>query len=356
MQEILYGLVVAGSIIYAANMQQVYQDRGKLVNALLLTLAILGILLGGAVALPGSGIQVSLAPSSTVVPEDTPRVSEYLIIGYLLLSLLLGSISIAVIVSRKVRLWIAEYVIRSRSDKQSRRYNPDSIVHTTAIVIALFQILNVIGGFILAGGIEGLAEQFASGGLSFDLLIGGLLTNLLVALLGVGLFIRRNVHQTLERLGLDTIAPVTLLMGAVIGFAVFWIVFGLSSLWTLIVSPETLAEQSSASEQLFLLFSGSFIGGLMLAATAAIGEEILFRGALQPIFGIFWTSIFFAILHTQYTLTPAVLLIFGVSLAFGWVRQRYGTAAAIMAHFVYNFIPFLLFWSLGQVVLESTIR
>ena len=353
MQEILYGLVVAGSIIYAANMQQVNHDRGKLVSILLITLSILGILIGAMVMFTAIAPNV---PENGTIPAqpDLPPIDMPVALVFLGLSLALGMMSIAVVSSRHVRLWVARYIIRS--NEQNRRYNPDSIVHTTAIVIALFQILNVVGGFILAGGIEGLAEQFASGGLSFDLLIGGLLTNLLVTLLGVGLFIRRNVRQTLQRLGLDSVKSGSLLMGAVIGFAVFWIVFGLSSLWTLIVSPETLAEQSSASEQLFLVFSGSFIGGLMLAATAAIGEEILFRGALQPIFGIFWTSIFFAILHTQYTLTPAVLLIFGVSLAFGWVRQRYGTVAAIVAHFVYNFIPFLLFWSMGQVVLESTIR
>jgi uncharacterized protein len=353
MQEVIYGLVVVGSIIYAANIQQVHQDRGKIVSGLLIILSLLGIIIGAMVLF--AAIEPTFADNGALRSQvDLPPIEIPVALVFIILSLVLGMMSIAVVVSHKVRLWVAHYIIRS--NQYNRRYNPDSIVHTTAIVIALFQILNVIGGFILAGGIEGLAEQFASSGLSFDLLIGSLITNLLVALLGVGLFIRRNVRQTLERLGLNTITPSTLLMGAVIGFSVFWVVFGLSSLWTLIVSPETLAEQSSASEQLFLLFSGSFIGGLMLAATAAIGEEILFRGALQPIFGIFWTSIFFAILHTQYTLTPAVLLIFGVSLAFGWVRERYGTAAAILAHFVYNFIPFLLFWSLGQVVLESTIR
>jgi membrane protease YdiL (CAAX protease family) len=354
MQDVILTLVVAGSIIYAANMHQINNDRSKLINAFLLILAIGGILLGGAVAIPAIGSSLNTANTADVNQTDLPKIDVAVAIGYMVLSFVLGILSITVIVSRKVRVWIARYVIRS--DKHNRRYHPDSIVHTTAIVIAFFQILNIVGGFILAGGIEGLAEEFAASGLSFDLLFGSLLTNLLVALLGVGLFLRRDISHTLERLGLNQIKPTSLLVGVSVGFIIFWAGFGLSLVWSLLVSPETLAEQSSASEQLFLIFGGSFLGGFMLAATAAIGEEILFRGALQPIFGIFWTSVFFALLHTQYTLTPAALIIFGVSLILGWVRQRYGTSAAIVAHFVYNFVPFVLFWTFGQVVLESAIR
>jgi uncharacterized protein len=76
----------------------------------------------------------------------------------------------------------------------------------------------------------------------------------------------------------------------------------------------------------------------------------LFRGALQPVFGLWITSIFFALLHTQYTLTPASLTIVVVALGLGWLRRRYSTAASIVAHFVYNFVLLalpLLFSSTG---------
>jgi membrane protease YdiL (CAAX protease family) len=118
---------------------------------------------------------------------------------------------------------------------------------------------------------------------------------------------------------------------------------GLLVVWSLIAPPELISAQSAASEQIFLAFSGSLFTGFLLAITTAIGEEVLFRGALQPIFGMFWTSIFFALLHAQYTLTPAALIIFGVSLSFAWLRHRYDTPTAIAAHFVYNFIPFILY-------------
>ncbi|MEP0762854.1 MAG: CPBP family intramembrane metalloprotease, partial [Chloroflexota bacterium] len=77
----------------------------------------------------------------------------------------------------------------------------------------------------------------------------------------------------------------------------------------------------------------------VLATTAAVGEEIAYRGALQPVFGLWPTAIVFALTHAQYTLTPAWLIILGVAIVFGWLRQQYGTAAAMLAHFVYNFVP-----------------
>jgi membrane protease YdiL (CAAX protease family) len=69
---------------------------------------------------------------------------------------------------------------------------------------------------------------------------------------------------------------------------------------------------------------------------------VFFRGAIQPVFGIWVTSLFFTMLHTQYTLTPATLVIFITSLVLGWLRNRQSTSAAITGHFVYNFIQLVL--------------
>ncbi|MBK8021399.1 MAG: CPBP family intramembrane metalloprotease [Chloroflexi bacterium] len=90
---------------------------------------------------------------------------------------------------------------------------------------------------------------------------------------------------------------------------------------------------------MFAQLAQSFAGirqGIVLSLLVAFGEETFFRGALQPVFGNLLTSVFFLILHTQYTLTPASLLLFLVSLALGWLRNRHSTTAAFVAHFVYN--------------------
>src|SRR5690606_26208801 len=126
-------------------------------------------------------------------------------------------------------------------------------------------------------------------------------------------------------------------------------VFIVSAVWFALVSPEQFQEQTAASEQIAAAF-GTLPLAFFLAITVALGEEILFRGALQPVFGLWVTSIYFALLHTQYTLTPASLTIVVVALGFSWLRQRYSTTAAITAHFLYNLVLLalpLLFGSSG---------
>ena len=81
---------------------------------------------------------------------------------------------------------------------------------------------------------------------------------------------------------------------------------------------------------------------LAVAVLAGTGEEILFRGAMQPVFGLYFTSLLFILTHAHYGLSPAMLILFAVSVGFGVVRQRYSTTAAIICHTTYNFLPFLL--------------
>jgi membrane protease YdiL (CAAX protease family) len=60
------------------------------------------------------------------------------------------------------------------------------------------------------------------------------------------------------------------------------------------------------------------------------------------VFGAVLTSIFFVLIHSQYILTPASLLLLVITFGLAWVRSRYSTTASIVAHFIYNFIPLLL--------------
>ena len=128
-----------------------------------------------------------------------------------------------------------------------------------------------------------------------------------------------------------------------------------TGLWMGLVSEETYKEQTEASEA--LSESVSTIGlAFVLAATAAVGEEIAYRGALQPVFGLWPTAIVFALTHAQYTLTPAWLIILGVAVVFGWLRQQYGTVAAMLAHFVYNFVPLAVAVGASEGALLALVR
>ena len=80
---------------------------------------------------------------------------------------------------------------------------------------------------------------------------------------------------------------------------------------------------------------------------------MLFRGALQPIFGIVPTSLIFAVSHVQYGLSPATLTVFLLSVVLGIIRKRSNTTVAILVHAGYNFVLGLL--SLLAVYLEPLV-
>ena len=162
----------------------------------------------------------------------------------------------------------------------------------------------------------------------------------LIAVFGVGLGVARNGRETLERLGLTQRFRPTwwigmTLAGLAAGFAV-------DQLWAL-ASPETLENVETITDALFGgLIQTGLPGALTIGLSAGIGEELLFRGAAQPRFGILLTSLLFAVVHTQYSVSPALLQIFVVGILLGLTRQRAGTLTAIGVHASYNFVLALL--------------
>lgn len=87
---------------------------------------------------------------------------------------------------------------------------------------------------------------------------------------------------------------------------------------------------------------------LLVSAGAGWGEELLFRGAIQPMLGIWATAALFALAHGLLTrlswgrvLYTAVLFFAGVGL--GYLAEWAGLWAAIAAHGVYDFV--VLLWA-----------
>ncbi len=77
-------------------------------------------------------------------------------------------------------------------------------------------------------------------------------------------------------------------------------------------------------------------GILTLGLAAALGEETVFRGALQPRFGLLITSILFALMHSNYGFSLSTLVVFLVGLALGVVRLRFNTSTSMVVHATYN--------------------
>ncbi len=245
-----------------------------------------------------------------------------------------------------VLIYVANLYNNYRIELFNRVFSPVSLL-AYVMMITLTSLLILV--FLYSGGLEGVAEDIetsASNNLTNESLLG-MATFLMLAFGGVGLFVRRDFAQALERLGLTKIGWLELGKGVLFAVAAYLLVILLSILWQLLVDPETYAQQRVASDALFRLYSSSLGLGLLVSTTAAVGEEILYRGALQPVFGIPLTAMFFVVMHTQYLFAPSSLIILAVALILAYVRQRYNTTTAIVTHFCYNAIPFVLISLVG---------
>ncbi|MGI6552258.1 MAG: CPBP family intramembrane glutamic endopeptidase [Bacillota bacterium] len=80
-------------------------------------------------------------------------------------------------------------------------------------------------------------------------------------------------------------------------------------------------------------------GLLFMGIGSALGEEILFRGVLQPLLGIFVSSFIFGLLHTggKRALWGYGLAAFGIGMVFAHIYQISGELLIpVIAHGVYN--------------------
>lgn len=90
---------------------------------------------------------------------------------------------------------------------------------------------------------------------------------------------------------------------------------------------------------------------IQLSIFAGVGEEILFRGAIQPLAGIWLTSIFFIAIHGYFSFKSAGhvlfgLLLFSLSMMLGFLYEFAGLISAMGAHAVYDIL--MLYWIKGS--------
>jgi membrane protease YdiL (CAAX protease family) len=163
-----------------------------------------------------------------------------------------------------------------------------------------------------------------------------------VALFGVGFLLRRRGRELARRLGLERPQPVQLLaaVAVIIVLVLFQACAGL--VWGAL-NPEQSEVLEDVSARL-LSEIDTVWEWLLIALATGIGEELLFRGALQPALGLGFTSILFALIHIQYGYTPVTLFVVLIAIVLGLVRRYYSTTITIFIHVGYNF-------SLGMLAL-----
>ncbi|MEZ4523407.1 MAG: CPBP family intramembrane glutamic endopeptidase [Thermomicrobiales bacterium] len=161
-----------------------------------------------------------------------------------------------------------------------------------------------------------------------------------VAIGAIGLFVRRGWREALERLGLDrlTVRAVGIGAGSVIPVAM------MGALTVVLVEYLAPGSTERLDRTVTEITGGdtSLLYGLVLGISAAAGEETLFRGAIQPKYGLIFTSLVFAVLHAQYDLLLIVASLFPVGLIFGLERKYLGTYACIVTHALYNTLAVVL--------------
>jgi membrane protease YdiL (CAAX protease family) len=104
------------------------------------------------------------------------------------------------------------------------------------------------------------------------------------------------------------------------------------------LTPDIYRQVSSNTNQLFGGLVSGPVGIAAIALAPAIGEEILFRGALQPRIGLIATALLFASFHAQYGLSFDTLGVFVIALGLGSIRKFTNTTTSAMSHAAYNLL------------------
>ncbi|WP_374687399.1 lysostaphin resistance A-like protein [Promineifilum sp.] len=214
---------------------------------------------------------------------------------------------------------------------------PESAVHTLALAM-----IGYLAGNAALSSAPGALEALVDSGLEASLVdvLTQQLMFVLAAFIGVGLFTRRDSVALNERLGLRR--PTARQLWTGVRWMLFFVFLQgcIGATWTLLDPAQ--AEQLGGLNEALLGDFDTVWEWFLLAAAAGLGEELLFRGALQPVFGIVFTSLIFAVSHVQYGLSPATLTVFLLSVVLGIIRKRSNTTVAILVHAGYNFILGLL--------------
>jgi len=320
----LIGLALLLFTVYLANaVQAAGESESALLHGLLLIVIVFTSSLSAGI------VQAALTGDTEAFGRPLP-VGAGLLLAALTLALLIGGLGL-----------IGRASWRQRLARWLPGCKADSPVHLTAAVLCLALLVYTIANLVASGGVAGIAEGLAADGIRLSEVVINQVLWVIAALLGVGLWLRRTPSAVAQRLGLRVPTLDDLVWGASVGIGGVVLVLLLGAIGALFSDPAALAEQSAAAQQIAAAFA-TLPSALVMALTVSIGEEVLFRGALQPIFGVAVTSVFFVALHTQYALTPATFGLLLVTFGFAWLRQQHSTTAAIVAHFVYNFLQLAL--------------
>jgi len=169
----------------------------------------------------------------------------------------------------------------------------------------------------------------------------GLIWALPASLFAVGFPQKRTFRETRERLSLiwPTRTQVLLAMAAVVVVvAANMAVDTLSTrLW------HAMGWNTTDQEMFAMLFAGiGTAGAIVIAVAAGIGEELVFRGVLQPRLGIVLPTLLFTAAHAYQYNFDGLLQVLLLGLSFGLIRKFSSTTVSAFVHGGYDIVVFLM--------------
>ncbi|HET9014494.1 MAG TPA: CPBP family intramembrane glutamic endopeptidase [Thermomicrobiaceae bacterium] len=208
--------------------------------------------------------------------------------------------------------------------------DPHSITDAAGLSVVLAFVISNLGAAPLVT---------SAGSVSPAVLVMQDATFVVLAFIAVGTFMTRDLRCAVQRLGL--VVPTRRQVLIALGLVLVAFAISIAAALGMRVLQPGLSKQISSTMQTLIGNFQSLGGALILGISAGIGEEILFRGALQPRYGVVLTSLFFAAVHVQYGFSLDVLAVFLMGIVLGLERKRFNTTSSIITHVVYDVLAVL---------------
>jgi membrane protease YdiL (CAAX protease family) len=211
--------------------------------------------------------------------------------------------------------------------------DPDNPVHSLALALAVILLGTQVATVVFT---DVLAAERKAAPLTIADLLAQEVPFLVFAAAGVGLYIRRNLAQSGDRLGF--VRPAW--WHVALALAAAGVFFGISqgAGWLSdALTPSVAAEVDRTTQHVFGRL-GDTPGLLALGLLPGICEEALFRGALQPRLGLVVTAVLFTAIHAEYGLSLDVPTIFAIAIGLGLIRKYTNTTASATCHATYNLV------------------
>lgn len=226
--------------------------------------------------------------------------------------------------------------------------DPKSFVHATALATAVATTLICLVPLLAVNEppllplvqLEGMADR-QDPDAQLRTTLYSLIWAVPASFLAVGFPRRRTFREARERLGLLTPSLRQLIAAGLIVTGLLLVMDrlddGIELLWN---ARGWQTTDSKAIERLFGFVSGP-IGAVITSVVAGLGEELVFRGVLQPRLGIFLPALMFTSVHALQYDFDALIQVLLLGLILGYVRKRTNTTTSALIHGTYDLALFL---------------